>query len=705
MTEASYRENPKFNPQWFAEHAGTAADAIRDYLAGALKDLMDQFHDRARKDELNDNAGRSPELREALMQLRSHNEILSNNFLAEIRRKFDPDAEQRAMQATMTISFEELSLQNPESLDESIAITNVGNRSELLYEHQLWEIRQRMEWWRDEKYPRVSDKSVAPYAICRAFFEAMRNTDIDSQHRLPLCWQFDRYVLRHLHEVYENLIKIFDKFGFLPLRPNAQITDRSTRPDVAPTSAVQDATGETEASQSSTTAESSKQGLQQNIDPQTWQMLSQFGQVADTPTSTGNDAGASTTPPSQASASYSSGQSSAASSANPDNNLAPPVSSHYSDQHLAQELTALLSGHQVPGWNPELAQEMQSRISVVGRAFNQMLADPSLTRTVKPQFDSLRFSILKTALSDESFFRNASHPMRALLSELAGLATSSRLYTPEEIHRLGEMLTQLHQKHAASAEAVRTSQQQQNPISATDLDAFLDELRDDQKARRAALIEKSRRVVSEELWLQTAARRCTDALRQTLEASWEPMMALRLLRYGVDSKLWNRGINILRRIVDKADPQPESDNRTETKQSLLDEFAQELKSVGMLDERVSGLIEALSTELDRSQEHITDAVQDDNPIVSPESTNELLEAILTPDSWFEVFDHDQDIVSWLQAVGLNDDGSQVRFSEFHGENEIQIPVEIFLGDLRKGISAAVNPTPRARAALAKLTDQ
>ncbi len=719
MVDEGGGQGPVFDPQRVKAHGEAVADALREHLAGAMDELMTQFYDKARGRGGQPDAAKAQGIRDALSQLRSHGEALRHHLIEQIRNNFDPDAEQRAMQATMNISFDELSLQNTESLDESIAVTNVGNRGELIYEHQLWELRQRMEWWRDERFPLVSDKSLAPYALCRAFFQAMSKTGLKAELRMSLFWQFDRYVMRHLHDTYDELIKILDRHGFSPLRPTAQAAKTSrpapggeatstALPPEAAASASSDLQGEAFDAATATPAGASTDQLRQRIDPQTWQMLNQFSQAVESSSAAPAPGGHSNTAPSRPAASLAAGQAAAAEPAGSGQASAGASAAPgaYSDQQLAQELTSVLSGQPVEGWNTSLAQEMNSRVSVVGRAFNQVLADPNLARSVKPQFDILRFSILKTALSDPSFFRDAGHPMRALLSELAELATTSRLYAPQEVNRLGLMLAGMHQHLAISAEEVRAAQEGQTTVSEAELDQFLDELLNDQKARRAALIEKSRRVVSEELWLQTAARHCSDELRRCLETAWEPMMALRLLRYGVDSKLWNRGIELLKRIIDVADPPLGSILADSDRAQLLEEFGEELRSVGMLEERVIALLSALRSALEACTAQPAEARADSGETASEgDGPGEWLKLALVADSWFEIFDRERDCVRWLQAQGLEDEGRLAVFTEFRRNETLRLPVAELIDDLRRGLSAAVNPTPVARAALERLTHQ
>ncbi len=728
MAKSAQGARNQFNAELFQAKAGLVAVCLRDLMQAALEAQMKEFVGKAGEIA----AGEEGERRDAMNELRKRGKRITRFLVDELRKNFDPDAEKRAMQATISIAFEELSLQEPASLDESIAITNVGNRAELLYEHQLWEMRQRMEWWRDEDNPQVSDKSLAPYAICRAFFEAMRQAEVDQELRLTLFWQFDRHVMRKLHEMYETLIKVFDENGLYPLAPPS----RPQRPEKPRRKASSRGEADLSRADDQASDESGDDGgtdenhagsgqihgggYAQILDPQTWQMISQMAQLAGPPgaqagggpggpggpsgTMAPGPGGGSAAGGSTAGAAEAGGGAAASGAGGGPATGGVPAPAAYSDSQLAQDLAALLSGRSVSGWDHAKPEELSSRASVIGRAFNQIIADPHLARAVKPQFDSLRFSVLKTALADPAFFRDQQHPLRALLNELALMASSSRLFGSAELERFGEMLSGMREQFAVDPTRVRDSQGEQEPLSDEELNRFLDTQMQDQRTRRMALIEKSRRVVSEELWLQTAARNCSEPLKQTLSQSWEPMMALRLLRHGVNSKLWNEGIVMLRRIVDAADPPSGGFTSKTDIPALINEFSTGLKSVGMVGERVDNLKQALQTNLVEARQSADGADRESRRKVSPlsDDQDELLDIVLARYAWFEVYDRERDTVRWLQASGRDAKSGLACFTEFRGGGEFRMRVEDFVEDLRRGVSAAVNPSPRARAAIEKL---
>ena len=640
------------DPAKLAAEGDLLADEVRDALLAGLRERVEELFVKAGETAGVEAGSGGQDFRTAMRLLLDHRETVLEGFLHQLAQRFDPDAEQRAMSATIAISFDELSLQKPESLEENIATTNVGNRGELIYEHQLWELRQRMEWWRDDPSPRVSDKSLAPYAICRAFFDGLRPLDLDIEVMMLIFWQFDRYVMRKLHDVYDELIELFDRREFYPLAMIAKMAEsrqavqrrEATALSVDPPPALRDQAG---------------------VDPQTWRTITEL--AAQLPKSQGDG-----------------------------------KETDYGDGNLANDLAALLSGKSVPGWNAQ-PEDLGSRASAVGRAFNRIVTDPHLARPIQSQFDSLRFAVLKTSLSDPSFFRDPKHPVRGLVNELAELAASSRLHGSEELDRMSHLLGEIHRQFELRAEDVKGAAGEQEPVSAAEIERFLDDQIQQQRRRRDALIEKSRRVVDEELWLQTAARHVPDSMHKLLANSWAPMMALRLLRYGVSSKLWRQGVQMLMRIVDAVDPPMGAVITENERGQLIEDFADQLAGVGMVPQRVAGLRQDFERSLAESDVlgGGRRAAESREPAEVPlGDREEWLELLMRPGTWYEVFDRGADAVRWMLAQGRKD--GTLSFSEYGGKNPLHFVEAEFIEDLRKGVSAPVNPSPRARAALQRL---
>lgn len=707
MSSTSSTHRPGFDQAKLDAEGDIVADALRDQLLTALDERLRDMASRKSHDEGDNPFESGDDDRAAMLQVRKHLKEISRSMQAELARNFQPDRAQQDMQSTIDISFEDLSLQNPESLDESIAITNVGNRAELLYEHQLWDLRQRMEWWSQQRFPRVSDRSLSPYSICQAFVHAIRPLGIPRDLRLPMFWQFDRHVMRKLHEVYEDLIDTLDRHGFKPLYASKPVQPTAA---AAPDDGQTQPTQQTAASPDTTVSQTSDPGSGQGgegpgfnasspmpqLDPRTWDALRQLAQQS--PPSPGSNPAGTTArragPGRHHDATTGAGGS--GQGAGPQGAKAP-----YLDEHLAQDLASLLQGHQRPGWNENQAEDLGARMSAVGRAFNRIITDPHVSRSIKAEFDNLRFAVIKAAMADADFFRDPAHPVRTLFNELGRLVATSRLYGQDELTRIADLLSTIQTQFAPDASRVRDTLRGQTAVSGPDLDAFLNEQIREQAARRRMLIEKSRRVVNEELWLQTAARHCPDDLREALAASWEPMMALRLLRHGVNSELWKQGIGLLRRIVDLVDPPSEIAPDESDQTALISDFTDALRSVGMVSNRVNQLQEKLRSALQAAIAlRGSQTPSDDQAATSePQTTSECLNTALDGETWFEVYDHASDTVLWLRPGGYDQSRRRIRFVDAAGHRQLNIPEAVFIDDLRRGLSAAVNPTPRGRIAL------
>ncbi len=603
---------------------------------------------------------------DAVRGLNTHRAAITRRVLKEIGKKFGKNRSDSDSESTNTFNFDELTLQEDEALEGNIAVTNQANKAELLYESQLWELRQRLAWWKGQDRPGLTENALFPAALSRAFFDATRLLEADLATRLIVFKMFDRLVVTKMDAVYSRLITTFDEHKVFPIKVRAKET--AIAPRGSPHAPPRNTTGDVV------------------IDEQTWQMLQQLGSLSGPIGAPGEPVATDGAPGS------------------------------YSDASLASDLSALVQGQDVPGWPGAGKEQFGKRAHAVGQVFNEILGDRQLPDFLKPAFNNLRFAVVKTALADPDFFTNPRHPVRGLVDELAAMAAIARTSTPAEIERMAKMLAEVHQQFAVSAQEVRQASQSSELVSDSSFERFLDDQRQAQARRREQIISKSRRVVTEELWLRTAGRNVPSGLRQVLSHGWVPMMALRLLRQGINGRHWHRGLNALERILDAVDRPPGELLADATRDDLIADVERDLRSVGMVPARVSQLSYELRQALNE-QTGTEEPVLPADPFAktkppAPDAIDEgltelgsevLVEDIVLPGSWFEVYDHGSDTVRWMKATAIHGATGKLEFAEFNGKNPISIDVNAFIDDLSRGLSAPVNPSPMVRSALQGLT--
>jgi len=405
----------------------------------------------------------------------------------------------------------------------------------------------------------------------------------------------------------------------------------------------------------------------------------------------------------------------------------------YTDRHLAGDLTAAALGHIVPGWDPQHAQAYVQRAGAVGQMFNSILADHSLPADLKPQFDQLRFSVIKSTLQDASFFANPAHPVRGLVNELATLAANARATSLDTLKRIEELVGQIQTQFNVAADTVRKPREA-SP-EPPNVAAFLEQQLEQNKSRRQSLIEQVRRVIAEELQLRTAGRKLPDAAIKLLHSGWAPMAARSLLQEGIGGAGWRNSLTRLDEILSALNPEPGHSRAPEQRLALLLALEEDFRTAGFAAPRSRELLEGLRgaiEELDdlRVQQEAEAAKaaaaaaplaplenrfeppagrvspmpsdrSDEAPTLAPPDAAQLLELLIVPGAWFRIQDNQHKAQRWLKAVAYHPDRDCVAFAEFDGRNSVLLTKAAFLEELLAG---RITPLDLSRLAQRSLRD-
>lgn len=480
-------------------------------------------------------------------------------FREEIARGFAPDQPKDDGADTADLTFEDLSLQEAKSLEESIAISTMATKAENLYAHLLFEIGRRIDWLTKEKGARISPAALAPATISSAFRRSAEALDVEFDIELVIFKLFDRLVISDLGELYNRVLRFCEQNGVKA----AAITAPAPRP-AGPAGMVggggaMPAEGATGAYDGAGMASAMQPGYgfvqPPMMDAATLNALRSLGSrgLAQIP------AGAN----------------------------AP---GYYSDVQLGADLATAASGQIVPGWEAPRAYAYVQRAGAVGQMFNELMQDPTLPAPLKPRFDQLRFSVIKSALHDASFFADRNHPVRGLMSELTTLAAGARASGMEALRRIEELVGQIQSQFDVAAEDVRSQTALPGPVDDKTLEQFFAQQKEDARQRRQAIIERTRRVVAEELQLHTLSRNVPEPVWPLLNSGWAPLAALRLLKQGAGSDGWREAMDLLSRILDSIDPRRPAARSESSMGALEQDLTARLSAIGMIPERIRALL-------------------------------------------------------------------------------------------------------------------
>ncbi len=679
-------------------------------------------------------------------------------FRQEISAGFSPAAREEDAGKPRDINYENLSLQESKSLEETIAVSSMATKAEALYGPLLFELGRRFGWLIGNKHAPLAADCLSPATISAAFRRSAEALDVEFDVELVIFKLFDRLVISELGELYTRVLRFLDQNNV----QSAALSGSGPTPPggVAAGGTASAAYGGAGARPGAAGAMGG--GLGANLPATTYAYPSP--PMMD----------ASTLEALRALGAGGGGVMSGGGSA-----LAQATSA-YGDMQLSRDLASAAAGQMVTGWEQPRAYAYVQRAGAVGKMFNEMMQDPTLPTPLKPRFDQLRFAVIKSALADASFFADRKHPVRGLMNELTTLAASARASGMESLRRIEELVGHIQSQFDVAAEEVRTQSAIPGPVDEQTLEQFFAQQKEEASQRRQVIIDKTRRIVAEELQLQTLSRRLPEGLWPLLNSGWAPMMALRLLRHGADSEAWQDGMGLLRRVLDSVDPRKPAARAAETCDALAADIGERLRGIGMIQERIELLVrkwrEAITevetralarpahasgstgstldeliqdiantpveTALEPGTEattpaqapaggHAADADAGLGPDTgtAPVETSEtasagvgagaqdepdegeppasagapdpatLLDLLMVLSSWFRVYDHDRGQNRWLKVVGHHPADATVTFAEFNGQNRLQMRSQIFLDDLVEGRAEPIDLGPAARRSL------
>lgn len=472
-----------------------------------------------------------------------------------------------------------LSLVEHSDLEETIAITSITHRADDFCAGPLWALQQRLALLNDGEKPEDRSNPVSPVQFCEALRRALRDLSLDTKSKIIGYKTFDKEVIGHLPDLYEDLNTYFIDQDILPNLNYTAVVDESSGSGAEPGGAEnqQEANGDiptdsqgvpqrraTDRLLSGLTNQSGEKyqaGLYNAIRLLQGHMVQQQqaagGQVP---------AGAATEPP-VGSTPYHPG-------------LAKPYPSQQlvevlqslQQQALSQSQAAIAQAPNPAGLQPQSIQAVSQQmleqladesgeegsvdasdmdtIDLVGLLFEYMLSDDHLPDSIKALLSYLHTPFLKMAFIDKDFFEQADHPARVLLNSLA--EAGSRWVGND-----GTSQYDMYNKIKTTVFKLLADFQNDVRIFAElllDFNAYTHNLarRQDLMERRALekvqgeeKLKEAKKRVNDEVRRRTDNRSLPSAVLLLLLQPWADHLSFVLLRYGDQSETWRKGIQVM----------------------------------------------------------------------------------------------------------------------------------------------------------------
>jgi hypothetical protein len=382
----------------------------------------------------------------------------------------------------------------------------------------------------------------------------------------------------------------------------------------------------------------------------------------------------------------------------------------YSNAQLASEILRGMSETQDETGEPTIGQALTQRLALVGELFQSVSSDEHLSQAFRDSFEQLRFAIIKSAISDDSFFGHRVHPLRLLATELTQLAANAFLSGGAAERQLQLRLEGVATLFDLSAAFVRPMLTALLPMPAPVIERFLSDLKDE--ARERELWRRSR---AQLLAVKAIESRCFGnpipaAMITFLNQHWTAVLARRLLAEGWDSEALSDGLACVDEAVDAV---PASDPaQMNLTPALLRRLIAGLQEQGLSAEQVRATISMLTRRVDTEtplKSLSISAVAATKVTPAPTSSGiqedfALMEKLLRSARWFRVLDRQRKETRLLKLESYYSQQKSITFAEFDGANPLQIQAAQFLDDLRQGRSAPSRADAESGALLKSLRE-
>ena len=265
----------------------------------------------------------------------------------------------------------------------------------------------------------------------------------------------------------------------------------------------------------------------------------------------------------------------------------------YTDGLLAADLLALMDHRPLPGITQDQSAVSLQRMSLAGHYLNEVTIDPLVPAELRPEHESLRLPLVKSALVDSSVFTAESHPLRSMIDELMLRSATLRLADDPESRRITELLQEVLSQFDLAPDFVRDAMSTAEPLEDSQVQRFFDLQREQAEQRKNFVINEAKRMVAEELERFTFGRDIPRHGIQFLEKAWSPLLSKRLLQHGAGHDSWREGLKLADQLIDMIEAREPDEPPSEEWKSLCGKMCDELLKAGLPKEQRSKILTIL----------------------------------------------------------------------------------------------------------------
>jgi hypothetical protein len=562
-------------------------------LFSSIDDSMFEYADKA------DSNQRQSMYFEAMRQLRLEKNAAAQQYFRVFDKYFD-DALKGIKHHGSTeensggdFSYSSLSLIEEDDLEESLAFTNMIEKSYGLYREHLQAIVQRINHVVAGVEITSDTNPVSPHNICKAFEQAAEKFSVDLEIKLVIYKLFEKHVAGQLEDMYRELNEMFVAAGVLPtikFKGPVKTESKEIKPKSVPEKSAIAPRKAEPAPAIDSNSDVSFDSLRQ--------LLSMHrGQVADH-----SRQGA-----------ISGGQGGAGGSGGPGGggyyvtddvlsgltqlqgdffDISSGELKYTSVEEIKENLLNAL-GKGKDGSAKGIENDESDVIDIVSMMFEFILQDKTLSDRIRAEIARLQIPVIKVAILDKKFFDQQSHPARLLLNELAyaGTAFNTQEQGEDDMifnkveYVVNRVLSEFKTNVGIFDELLEEFKQ------------FVDtELQNNKQSEK--VLEQTKQRVSDEIEKRIRDYRVPKLVYNLLVDKWKDVLTAVGMRHGCKGTTWTACLDVVDDLVWSVQPKlmaSEKQALTRLIPKVIKRLREGLKFIAVDDATVQELLDQLGT--------------------------------------------------------------------------------------------------------------
>lgn len=532
---------------------------------------------------------------DAMRQIRKEQKAAAQHFLVTFNGFFDQAVSGQLQDIggddkgdeQEDFSYASLSLIDEDTLEESLAFTNMIEKSRGLYRDQLVAIAQRFHEILQGVEFNSDNNPVSPNFICRAFEQAAEKLSVGLDVKLVVFKLFEKAVVCQLEPMYSAINEMFVNAGILPtikLKGPVKSASQQAKPETQQPSEPQ-----------APAPNSASPVPAINPDQVSFDALQQLlsAQRGDAPGGAGGEA---VGPGGPGGGGVYVAEDVLSGLTQLQGNFMGAASGQLqqaSVEEIKNSLLAALSKNQGGDETKGIDNNDADVIDIVSMMFEFILEDKTLSDRIRAEIARLQIPVIKVAIIDKQFFNQKEHPARLLLNELAYAGTSRQsqeeggediIYRKVE-YVVNHVLAEFETNVDIFAELLE------------DFKGFVEsELQSAKQSERQ--LETTKQKVSDEMAKRVKKNKVPKLVYNLLLNQWKDVLTRVGMKHNCSGPSWNACLDVIDDLIWSVQPKLMASERqamTKMIPKLIKRLREGLKAIAVDDAAIQNYLDQLGT--------------------------------------------------------------------------------------------------------------